>query len=157
LQDRERQFWRLTPLREGEQHRRKLRSDKYQLLVAWLLEYYESDLSVEGDEDTDTKVGGDAGTSPDAGSAAKLRRKTRVAVVKQLVSSATIKVTAVKAAEKKKRKRKTSPPPAVEMPVILTPPSREVESDEEEDEAIEEPPVVEERSVRRSLSPIAKR
>jgi hypothetical protein len=38
------------------------------------------------------------------------------------------------------------------------PPSREVESDEEEgDEAIEEPPVAEERSVRRTLSPVAKR
>jgi hypothetical protein len=37
------------------------------------------------------------------------------------------------------------------------PQSREVESDEEDDEAVEEPPVVEDRSVRRSLSPAAER
>jgi hypothetical protein len=34
-------------------------------------EYYESDSSVEADEDTDTKVGGDAETGPEAGSAAQ--------------------------------------------------------------------------------------
>jgi hypothetical protein len=42
LQERERQFWFPTHLREGEQHRRKLRSDKYQPLVARLLEFYGS-------------------------------------------------------------------------------------------------------------------
>jgi hypothetical protein len=66
----------------------------------------------------------------------------------------------VKAAEKKKkkRKRKTSPPPAIDTPVILTPQSREVELEEDgEDEATEEPPVVEDRPVRRSESPAAKR
>jgi hypothetical protein len=71
-----------TPLREGEQHQRKLRSDKYQPPAAQLLEYYESDSSVEADEDTNTEVGGDAGTDPDAGGATKSRRKTRAAVVK---------------------------------------------------------------------------
>jgi hypothetical protein len=35
---------------------------------------------VEADEDTDTEVGGDAGTCPDAGGAAKSRRKTRAAI-----------------------------------------------------------------------------
>jgi hypothetical protein len=66
----------------------------------------------------------------------------------------------VKAAENKKKKRKwkTSPPLAVKTLAILTPQSREVESkEEEEDEATEEPPVVEDRSVRRSESPAAKR
>jgi hypothetical protein len=91
------------------------------------------------------------------GSATKPRRKTRAAVTKQSVSTAAVKVTAVKVAEKKKRKRTTSPPLAVEIPVIPTPLSREVESNEEDDEATKEPPVVEERSVRRSLSPSAKR
>jgi hypothetical protein len=52
LQDRERQFWCPAPLREGEQHRRKLKSDKYQLPVARLLENYGSDSLVEADEDT---------------------------------------------------------------------------------------------------------
>jgi hypothetical protein len=74
---------------------------------------------VEADEDTDTEVGGDTGTSPDAGSAAKSRRKIRAAVAKHSVSTTAVKVTTVKATEKKKRKRKTSPPPAVETPVIL--------------------------------------
>jgi hypothetical protein len=112
---------------------------------------------VEAHEDTDTEVSGDARTSPDVGSATKPRRKTRAAVTKQSVSTAAVKVTAVKVVEKKNRKRKTSPPLAVEIPVIPTPLSREVESNEEDDEATKEPPVVEERSVRRSLSPSAKR
>jgi hypothetical protein len=75
--------------------------DKYQPPAAQLREYYESDSSVEADEDTDTKVCGDAGTGLEAGSAAKPRRKTRAATA--------AKDTVVKAAEKKKkRKRKTS-------------------------------------------------
>jgi hypothetical protein len=120
--------------------------------------YYESDSSVEADEDTDTKVGGDTGMGPEVGGIAKPRRKTRAAAAKQSATTAPAKARTVKAVEKKKRKRKASPSPAVEMPVIPMPPSREVESDdEEEDEAIEEPPVAEERSVRRSLSPAAKR
>jgi hypothetical protein len=35
------------------------------------------------DEDTDIEVGGDTGTGPDAGGAAKSRCKTRSAVAKQ--------------------------------------------------------------------------
>jgi hypothetical protein len=72
----------LTPLREGEQHQRKLRSDKYQPLTARLLEYYESDSSVEADKGTDTEVSGDVGTGSEVGSATKPRRKTRAAVAK---------------------------------------------------------------------------
>jgi hypothetical protein len=79
LQDREHQFWCPAPLHEGEQHRRKLRSDKYHPLVARLLELYESDLSVEADEDTDVEVG--------TGGIAKSRRKTRSTVAKQSVST----------------------------------------------------------------------
>jgi hypothetical protein len=154
LQDREQQFWCPTPLREGEQHRRKLRPDKYQPPAARLLENYESDSSVEANEDTNPEIGGDAGTSPEASSALNPRRKTRVATVKQLISTATAKVAAVKTAKlevkKKKRKRKTSPPPVVETPVIPIPPTREVESEEEEDEATDVPLVVEDWTVGRS-------
>jgi hypothetical protein len=111
---------------------------------------------VKADEDTNPEVCGDAGTGPEASSVVNPRSKTRVAVVvKQSVSTAAATGTAVKTAEKK---RKTSPPPAVETPVIPTPSTREVESDEEEDdEAIDDPPVVEERTLRRSLSPATKR
>jgi hypothetical protein len=48
----------------------------------------------------------------------------------------------------------------VRTPVFLTPLTKEVNSDddeEEDDEAIDDPPVVEEQTVRRSLSPTAKR
>jgi hypothetical protein len=113
---------------------------------------------VEADEDTDTEVGGDVGMGPEARSAAKPRRKTRAVAAKQLATTAAAKATAVKVTKKKKRKRKTSPLLMVETLGIPTPQFGEVESDEEEeDEAIEEPPVVEDRSVRRSLSPAAKR
>jgi hypothetical protein len=133
--------------------------DKYQPLAARLLEYYESNSSVEADGDTDTEVRGDAGTGLEVGSAAKPRRKTRASVAKHSVSTAAVKVTAVKAIEKKKRKRKTSPPLMVKTPMIATPLTKEVNSDEEEeeDEATEATLVLEERSVRRSLSPAAKR
>jgi hypothetical protein len=47
-------------------------SDKYKPPVGRLLEFYESDSLVEADEDTsDEAGGGDAGTGPDAGGAAK--------------------------------------------------------------------------------------
>jgi hypothetical protein len=130
---------------------------KYQPPAGRLPEFYESDSSVEAHEDTDTEVSGDAGTGTDASGATKSRRKTRAVVVKQSATTAAATVSVVKAAEKKKRrKRKTSPPPVVEMPTIPTPQSKEVEL-EEEDEATEEPPVVQDRLVRRSLSPAAKR
>jgi hypothetical protein len=139
-----------------------LRSNKYQPPAARLLEIYESDLSVEADEDTDPEVGGDTGTGPEASSVVKPRRKIREAVAKQSVSTAVAKVIAVKVVEKK-RKRKTRPPLSVRTPVIPTPLTKEVNSDDEEeeddddDEATDEPPIVEERAVRRSLSPTAKR
>jgi hypothetical protein len=40
-------MWCPSPLREGEQHRRKLRSDKYKPPAGHLLEFYESDSSVQ--------------------------------------------------------------------------------------------------------------
>jgi hypothetical protein len=46
------------------------------------LEFYESDSSVEANEDTDTEVGGDAGMGLDAGGASKSQRKTRAAIAK---------------------------------------------------------------------------
>jgi hypothetical protein len=111
---------------------------------------------VEADEDTDAEAGDDVGTGPGAGSVAKHR--TRSAVGKQSASAAAA-VSAVKAAEKKKkRKRKATSPPMVVTPSIPTPRSWEVESEyEEEDEAIEELPVTEDRPLRRSESPAARR
>jgi hypothetical protein len=165
LQERELQMWCPAPLPEGEQHQRKLRSDKYKPPAGRLLEFYESDSSVEADEDTgDEAGGGNAGMGPDAGGAAKPRRRTRSAVGKQSASAVAAIVSAVKAAEKKKnRKRRATSPPAVVTPTIPTPRSREVESEEEEeskkekDEAIEELPVPEDRPARRSESLAAKR
>jgi hypothetical protein len=95
-------------------------------------------LSVEADEDTSVEIGGDAGTGPNAGGAAKSQRKTWSTVVKQSASSAAAAVSAVKVAEIKKK--------------------REVElEEEEEDEATEESPVAGDRPARRSESPVAKR
>jgi hypothetical protein len=60
-------MWCPAPLPDGEQHRRKLRSDKYKPLAGRLLEAYESDSSVEDDEDTDAEAGAD----PNAGGVMK--------------------------------------------------------------------------------------
>jgi hypothetical protein len=160
-------MWCPAPLPEGEQHWRKLRSDKYKPPTGRLLEFYESDSSVEANEDTSDEAGdGDVGTGPDAGGTAKSRHRTRSAVGKQSASAVATAVSAVKAAEKKrKRKRKATFPPAVVTPTIPTPRSREVESEEEEeeeeeeedDEAVEEPPVEAIRLARRLESLAAKR
>jgi hypothetical protein len=117
---------------------------------------------VEAHEDTDPEVSDDGGTRLEASSAVKPMCKTMAAAAKQTASTAATKVVASKTTKlevekKKNRKWKTSPPPAVEMPVIPTPSSREVELDEEEEEATDDPPIVEEWTVRRSLSPSAKR
>jgi hypothetical protein len=70
-------MWCPAPLPEREQHQRKLRSDKYKPPAGCLLEFYESDSSVEADEDTgDEAEDGNAGAAPDAGGAAKARRRT---------------------------------------------------------------------------------
>jgi hypothetical protein len=119
-------MWCPAPLSEGEQHRRKLRSDKYKPPTGRLLEFYESDLSVEANEDTDAE----AGTDPDAGGAAKPRHRTKLTVGKKSASAVAAAISAVKVAEKKKKsKRKAASPPAVITPSILTPWSREVESE----------------------------
>jgi hypothetical protein len=69
-------MWCLAPLLEGEQHWRKLRSNKYKPPAGRLLEFCESDSSVEADEGTDNEAGGgDAGMGPDAGGAVKPRRR----------------------------------------------------------------------------------
>jgi hypothetical protein len=160
-------MWCPTPLPEAEQHRRKLRADKYKPPAGRLLEFYESDSSVEADEDTSDEAGDDdAGTSPDAGGIVKSRRRTRLTVGKKSASAVAAAISAVKAAEqkKKKRKRRVASPPTVVTPSIQTPRSREVESEEEEeeeekekDEAIEELSVTEDRPTRRSEGPAAKR
>jgi hypothetical protein len=127
LQESELQMWCPAPLSEGEQHRRKLRSDKYNPPAGHLPEFYESDSSVEADEDTGYEGGGgDAGAAPDAGGAAKARRRTtRSAVGKQSASAAAATVSVVKAAKKKKkRKRRAASPPVVVTPSIPTPRSR---------------------------------
>jgi hypothetical protein len=106
-------MWCPAPLPEGELHRRKLRSDKYKPPAGRLPEFYESDSSVEADEDTDAEAVDDARTRPDAGGAAKPWRRTRSAVGKQSASSAAAAVFAVKAAEKKRKRKATSPPTVV--------------------------------------------
>jgi hypothetical protein len=150
-------MWCLAPLHEGEMHRRKLRSDKYQPPPGRLLEFYEFHSLVEADEDTNVEVGGDAGTGPDDGGVAKYRRNTRSAVAKQSTSSAAAAVSAVKATEKKKkRKRNATSPPAVVMLSIPTPRSREVElEEEEEDEALKNrlSPEIDRRRGRKVLLP----
>jgi hypothetical protein len=129
-------------------------SDKYKPPAGRLLEFCKSDSSIEADEDT----GGDARD----GGAAKPRCRTMSPIGKQSASAVAAAISAVKTAEKN-RKRKATSSPAVVITTIPTPRSREVESEEEEeeekekDEAIEELSVTEDRSVRRSESPAAKR
>jgi hypothetical protein len=94
LQERELQMWCLAPLPKGEQHRRKLRSDKYKPPAGRLLEAYESDSSVEADEDTDAE----ARVDEDAG-IVKSRRRTRSTVGKKSASAVTEAISVVKAAE----------------------------------------------------------
>jgi hypothetical protein len=149
-------MWCPAPLPKGELHRRKLRSDKYKPPAGRLLEFYESDSSVEANEDTDAEAGDDVEAGPGAGGGAK--RRTRSTVGKQS-ASAVAAISAVKAAKKrKKRKRKVASPLAVVTPSILTPRSWEVETeDDEEEEAIDELPVTKDRPARRSESPAAKR
>jgi hypothetical protein len=108
---RELQMWCLAPLPEGELHRRKLRSDKYKPPAGRLLENYESDSSVKADKDTgDEDKGGDVGAAPDAGGAAKVRRRTtRSAVGKQSTSATAAAAAAAVRAIEKKKKRKRSP------------------------------------------------
>jgi hypothetical protein len=126
-----------------------------------LLENYESDSSVEADEDTDAEVGAD----PAIG-VAKSWCRTRSTVAKKSASAVGIAISAVKAAEQKKRKRREASPPPVATPMIPTPHSREVGSEDEEgekeqekekDEAVEELPVPEDQAAERPESPAAKR
>jgi hypothetical protein len=156
LQVREMHFWCLAPLPKGEEPRRKLRSEEYQPPAAVLLENYQSDSSVEADEDTDQEVGGDVASHPTVSSATKPGRKTRAATAKQLTMRAATKGEATKTAkledDKKKRKSKESPPLAVRTPTIPTSTTKEVEEDEDE-----APPVIEDRTVTRLRSPAARR
>jgi hypothetical protein len=154
------QMWCPAPLPEGETHRRKLRSDKYTPPAGRVLENYESDSSVEANEDTDVEVGAD----PAAG-VAKSRCRTRSTVAKKSASAVAAAISAAKAAEqkKKKRKRRAASPPAVATPTILTPRSRDVgsedgeEEEKEKDEAVKELSIPEDQPTRRSESPAAKR
>jgi hypothetical protein len=128
-------MWRPVPLPEGEIQRRKLRSDKYKPPAGRLLENYESDSSVEADEDTDAEAGAD----PVIG-AAKSRCKTRSTVAKKFASVVATAISVVKAAEQKKKKRKwrEASPPAIATPTIPTPRSREVGLEDEEGEKEQE-------------------
>jgi hypothetical protein len=142
---RELQMWCPAPLPEGEIQRRKLRSDKYKPPAGRLLENYESDSSVEADEDTDAEAGAD----PVVG-AAKSWRRTRSTVAKKSASAVATAISAVKAAEqKKRRKRRAASPPAVATPTK--------EKKKEKDEAVEELPVPEDQAAGRSESPAVKR
>jgi hypothetical protein len=159
---RELQMWCPAPLPQGEIQRRKLRSDKYNPPAGRLLENYESDSSMEADEDTDAEAGAD----PVVG-ATKSRRRTRSTVAKKSASVVATAISAVKAAEqKKKRQRRVASPLVVATPTIPTPHSREVGSEDEEeekekekekDEAVEELLVPEDQAAERPESPAAKR
>jgi hypothetical protein len=96
-------MWCPTPLPEGEQHRRNLRSDKYKPPAGRPLEFYESDASVDADEDTGDEAGDDdVGASPDSGGAVKSRRRTRSTVGKKSASAVAAAISAMKAVEQKK-------------------------------------------------------
>jgi hypothetical protein len=87
-------MWCPAPLPKVEIQRSKLRSDKYKPPAGRLLENYESDSSVEADEDTDIEAGAD----PAVG-AAKSRRRTRLTVAKKSASIVATAISTVKAAE----------------------------------------------------------
>jgi hypothetical protein len=151
------QMWCPAPLPEGEIQRRKLRSDKYKPPAGHLLENYESDSSVEANEDTDAEAGAD----PVVG-AAKSRRRTRSTMAKKSASAVATAISAVRATEQKKRKSRATSTPDVGTPTIPTPRLWEVgsEDDEEEkekDEAIEELPVPQDQAAERPESPATKR
>jgi hypothetical protein len=70
-------MWCPAPLFEGELQRRKLRSDKYKPPAGRLQENYESDSSLEADEDTDAEAGVDpvvGATKSGAGPGRRWRR-----------------------------------------------------------------------------------
>jgi hypothetical protein len=92
------QMWCPVPLPEGEIQWRKLRSDKYKPPAGRLLEDYESDSSVEADEDTDAETGADLVVG-----AAKSQRRTRLTMAKKSASAVANAISAVKAAEQKKK------------------------------------------------------
>jgi DNA-binding transcriptional regulator YdaS (Cro superfamily) len=91
---------------KGEIHRRKLRSNKYQPPAGRLLENYESDSSVEADEDTDTEAGVEAATD-----AMKSWCKTRSTVAKKSASAVAVAISAVKPQSIRKRRGKDGPHP----------------------------------------------
>jgi hypothetical protein len=95
-------MWCPAPLSEGEQYRRNLRSDKYKPPAGRLLEAYESDSSVEADEDTDVEAGSDL----DTGGVVKSQHRTRSMVGKKSASAVAAAIFAVKAAKQKKKKKK---------------------------------------------------
>jgi hypothetical protein len=135
-------------------------------------------LSVEANEDTGDEAGcGDAGAAPNAGGAAKVRRRTtRSAVGKHSPFAA---AAAVKATKKKKRKRRAASPPTERghpvrvsisfeknfyripfTPPPLWSPYRSFKEEEEEEKEKDETIIelsVQERPARRSESPTAKR
>jgi hypothetical protein len=91
-------MWCPAHLPERKQHRRKLRSDKYKPPAGRLLEFYESDSSVEADEDTDVETGVDL----DAG-VVKSYHRTRSTVGKKSASAVAAAISAVKAIDARER------------------------------------------------------
>jgi hypothetical protein len=87
-------MWCTVPLPDGEIHQKKLRLDMYKPPAGHLLENYESDSSVEADEDTDAEAGADPATGT-----IKSRRSTRSTVAKKSASALATAISAVKAAE----------------------------------------------------------
>jgi hypothetical protein len=74
--------------------------DKYKPPAGRLLEFYESDSSLEANEDTGDEVGDDdAGAGPDAVGTVKSRHRTRSTLGKKLASAVAAAIFAVKAVE----------------------------------------------------------
>jgi hypothetical protein len=76
-----------------------LRSDKYKPPAGHLLENYESDSSVEADEDTNAEAEADPVVDT-----AKSRRRTRSTVAKKSALAVATAISVVRAAEQKKRR-----------------------------------------------------
>jgi hypothetical protein len=146
-------MWCPAPLPEGELHRRKLRSDKYKPPAGRLLEFYESDSSVEADEDTDAE----AGVGPSAGGVTKHR--TRSTVGKKSASSIAVAISAMKATEQKKRRGRGGLLPLRRWLLhrFRHPACGRLSRKKEEDEAIGELPAAEDQPARRPESPAAQR
>jgi hypothetical protein len=116
-----------------------------------------SDSSVEADEDTNPEVGDDATNPPAASGATKPKLKTRVVIAKQSTTRVVPRSRwqRLPNLRRTRRERGGQALPRRSRHWSSPPLTKEVEDDE--DEATNNLPVVEDRTERRSLSPVPKR